>query len=207
VTGPPVLQIEGAGRRFRDYEAVRDVDLTLGAGERVALLGPNGSGKSTILRLVAGTLTPTAGSVRVLGHPAGSLDALAALGVSLSQERSFYLRLTGRANLEFFARMRGLARREAVARARELIEELELEEIAAKRVDRCSTGMVQQLAVARALLGEPALALLDEPTRSLDAGARDRMWAALERRPTLAALVATHREDDVEHCGRRFALA
>jgi ABC-type multidrug transport system ATPase subunit len=144
--------------------------------------------------------------VRVAGHPAGTLPALAATGVSLSQERSFYLRLTGRQNLEFFARMRGLGRGEARARVAALEAELELAAILAKRVDQCSTGMVQQLAVARALLGEPALLVLDEPTRSLDAAARERMWAALERRPALTALMATHRSEDVERCGGSLAL-
>jgi ABC-type multidrug transport system ATPase subunit len=206
VSAPPVLALEAATRRFDDLVAVDALDLVLRAGERTALLGPNGSGKSTVLRMVAGTLTPSSGDVRVLGHPAGSLPARQSIGASLSQERSFYLRLTGRQNLRFFARMRGFGRRAAATRVAALEEELELADIAGKRVDRCSTGMVQQLAVARALLGDPALVLLDEPTRSLDAGARERMWGALERRPQLGALIATHLPDDVEHCGASVVL-
>jgi ABC-2 type transport system ATP-binding protein len=206
VTGPPVLALEAVTRSFDGVVAVDSVDLELREGERTALLGANGSGKSTVLRMAAGTLSPTSGQVRVLGHEAGSLAARSALGASLSQDRSFYLRLTGRDNLRFFSRMRGMGRAQAAARVAEVEEELELGAIAPKRVDRCSTGMVQQLAIARALLGEPALILLDEPTRSLDAGARDRMWGALERRPALAALVATHRPEDVDHCGASVDL-
>jgi ABC-type multidrug transport system ATPase subunit len=198
--------MEGATRRFDDLLAVDELDLSLQAGERAALLGPNGSGKSTVLRLVAGTILPTSGRVRVLGHEAGTLPARESIGAALAQERSFYLRLTGRQNLRFFARMRGLSRGDAARHVAALEEELELADIAAKRVDRCSTGMVQQLAVARALLGDPALVLLDEPTRSLDTGARDRMWGALERRAQTAVLIATHRSEDVEHCGAEFDL-
>ena len=74
------------------------------------------------------------------------------------------------------------------------------------RVDRCSTGMVQQLAFARALLGEPELLLLDEPTRSLDEAAVERVWAALASRPSLALIIATHRHEDIERCERHLAL-
>ena len=98
----------------------------------------------------------------------------------------------------------------ASARARrqvdELVDELGLKQIAATRVDRCSTGMVQQLAFARALLGEPGLLVLDEPTRSLDEAALERLWAALAIRPSLALIIATHRHEDIERCERHLAL-
>ena len=101
-----VVSTRGLTRRFGDREVIRDFDLEIGAGERVALLGANGSGKTTIIRCIAGTLTPSAGDVRVLGHTAGTLAARSRIGVSLSQERSFYFRLSGRENLLFFARVR-----------------------------------------------------------------------------------------------------
>jgi ABC-type multidrug transport system ATPase subunit len=173
----------------------------------MAIVGPNGSGKSTILRCLAGTLVPTAGTVEIDGHRAGTRAARALVGVSLSQERSFELRLTGHVNLLLFGRLRGLGRRAARASVRRLEDELELGEVAAKRVANCSTGMTQQLAFARALLGDPRLLLLDEPTRSLDDDARERLWAALERRPDVSVLIATHREDDVDHCEAILDLA
>jgi len=202
----PILSIRGLTRRFGDFEAVARLDLDVAPGERVALLGANGSGKSTVLRCVAGSLAPSEGTVTVAGHPGGSAAARRLTGVSLSQERSFYLRLSGRENLEFFAAARVGRRANAVRAARAVEAELELEEIAAKRVDRCSTGMVQQLAVARALLADPALILLDEPTRSLDRAAVARMWGAVDRRPAAALLIATHRDEDVQRCGRRVEL-
>jgi ABC-type multidrug transport system ATPase subunit len=206
VSGDVALLIDGLGRSFGRREVVRDLGESLARGERLALCGPNGSGKTTVLRCVAGTVTPTSGRVVVFGHQAGSRAARRLIGVSLSQERSFYLRLSGRDNLLFAAGVRGISRREAVRRVAELEDELELGPILAERVARCSTGMVQQLALARALIGDPALMLLDEPTRSLDTSAYQRLWAAIEARPQLTLLIATHRDDDVHRCHRRLDL-
>jgi ABC-type multidrug transport system ATPase subunit len=201
-----VLSIESLNRRFGRREVVRSLDLAVEPGQRIALWGPNGSGKSTVLRCVAGTLLPSAGSVRIRGHEAGELAARRLVGASLSQERSFYLRLSGRANLLFFARMRYDNAREGARSVDALIEELEIADIAAQRVDRCSTGMVQQLALARAFLGDPVVLLLDEPTRSLDADARGRLWGALQRRRRAAALIATHLDEDVNLCDERVSF-
>jgi ABC-type multidrug transport system ATPase subunit len=207
LTGEPILTVESLARRFGGRDVVAGLDLDLRAGDRVALCGPNGAGKTTVLRCLAGTVAPTRGSVTVVGHPAGSLEARRRTGVSLSQDRSFYLRLSGRNNLLFFAGVRGIPRNEAVRIVDALEQELELGAILAKRVDRCSTGMVQQLAFARALLGTPRLLLLDEPTRSLDVEATERLWRAVEARPHLALLIATHRDDDVARCQRRIDLS
>jgi ABC-type multidrug transport system ATPase subunit len=199
-TSNAVLAVHGLRRSFGEHEVIKRLDLTLEQGERIALVGANGSGKSTVLRCIAGTLSPSGGTVSVAGHDPESLAARRLVGVSLSQERSFYLRLSGRENLLFFARLRGHARPAAQRMVAELEEELELSDILAERADRCSTGMILQLAFARALLGNPALLLLDEPTRSLDAGAVERLWRALDGRPPTAVLIATHREDDVDRC-------
>ncbi len=198
----PILSVRGLTRSFGDQVVVRDLDLDVRPGERVALRGPNGSGKTTILRCVTGALIPSAGEVDVAGHPAGSRAANRLLGASLSQERSFYLRLSGTDNLLFFAQLRHRTSADAGAQVRALEKELEIEQIAAKRMDSCSTGMLQQVAFARALLGEPRLFVLDEPTRSLDADAKKRLWAALDRRPDTAVVIATHLPDDLEHCDR-----
>jgi len=202
----PLVRIERLSRCFGERNAITDLNFVLGHGERVAVSGPNGAGKTTILRCVAGTLAPTSGRILIDEHPAGSIDARRLIGVSFSQERSFYLRLSGHANLLFFARLRGCTRRQAVDAVRALEQELELQEILPKRIDSCSTGMVQQLALARAILGEPSLLLLDEPTRSLDEEATARLWTALDNRPTAALLIATHRDDDVDRCDRRIDL-
>ena len=206
LTGELVLSVEGVARRFGERNVVDGFDLQLRAGERVALCGPNGSGKTTILRCIAGTVSATRGRMTVLGHQAGSIEARRSTGVSLSEERSFYLRLSGRDNLLFFAGIHGIGRSNARRLVKSLEDELELGAILGKRVDRCSTGMVQQLAFARTLIGSPRLLLLDEPTRSLDTEATERLWQAAEARPHLAVFMATHRDDDVARCHRRLDL-
>src|SRR5688572_3770992 len=196
-----MVDIRSLTRRFGEREVVSGLDLRLERGEGLALRGGNGSGKSTILRCVIGSMRPSEGEILIGGHQAGSVAAKRLIGATLSQERSFYLRLNGRQNLQFFARLCRNSRREADARVDRVVEELEIGDIAARRLDRCSTGMVQQLGYARALLAEPALLVLDEPTRSLDADAAARLWAAADRRPETAVLIATHRDEDVSHCG------
>lgn len=201
-----MILIDGLTRRFGRLTVLDGLSLHVASGERVGLFGPNGSGKTTLLRCVLGTVTPTAGTVTVGGHQAGAFAARSLIGVSLAQERSFYLRLTGHENLILFARLRNLSRRAAASRVGELLRELELTEIARKRADRCSTGQLQQLGFARALLGEPPVLLLDEPTRSLDHDARARVWAALERRRDRTVVVASHLDADIEACDRTIRL-
>ena len=201
-----MLVIEGLSRRFGAHDVIRALDLSVESGERLALRGPNGSGKTTLLRCIAGTLTPSGGAISVGGHPAGSVDASRLVGVSLSQERSFHLRLSGHDQLLFFARLRSASLEEAERDVVALEEELELVDIAARRVDKCSTGMVQQLAFARSLLCGPSLLILDESTRSLDKQAAARLWSALDRRAEVAVIMATHREEDFDRCSRQLDL-
>lgn len=178
--------------------------MSVARGERVALVGPNGSGKTTVLRCAAGTLLPTTGQVEVAGQPAGSSSTKHLVGVSLSQERAFYLRLSGHENLLFYASLRHSARRAAAREVSSIEEELEIGEIVKNRMDRCSSGMLQQVSLARALLGDPQLLLLDEPTRSLDTDAVTRLWDAVDRRSHMAVVIATHREDDLPHCDHQI---
>jgi ABC-type multidrug transport system ATPase subunit len=201
------LEVRGLSRRFGRLEVLSDLDLELGPGERLAVQGPNGSGKTTFLRCVTGTLAPSEGTVRVCDHEAGSMEARRRLGVSLSQERSFYLRLSGRDNLLFFSRLRHSRESDAQAAVDAAIDELELREIVPVRMNRCSTGMVQQVALARALLGAPRLLVLDEPTRSLDRGAVERLWRALDNRPRVTVVIATHRREDLDRCGTSLDLS
>ncbi len=202
----PMVVADALTRSFGERRVVGPLSSRVERGERVALVGPNGSGKSSFLRCVVGALTPSSGTLMVGGQAAGTRAARALIGASLSQERSFYLRLTGLANLLVFAQLRAPADR-ARADVRAVVEELELDEIVARRLDACSKGMVQQLALARALAGEPALLVLDEPTRSLDSAAIDRLWTAVERRPELTLLIATHRPEDVARCDRTLEFA
>src|SRR3954464_6319755 len=109
----PILTVAGLTRNFGDRDILRSFDLTIGTGDRVAVCGPNGSGKTTLLRCIAGTLTPSAGRGQIAEYQTGTLKAPRLTRLSFSQERSFYLRLSGRENLFFFARMRGVGAAEA----------------------------------------------------------------------------------------------
>jgi ABC-2 type transport system ATP-binding protein len=203
----PVLRIDALSRRFGEREPVHDVTVAIDAGERLALRGPNGSGKTTLIRCVTGALLPTRGTVAICGREAGTLDARRSLGAASAEPRSFAPGLTGRDSLRFAASLRVPGRRAAQREAEALVEELELDEIAARQLDDCSTGMLQQVAFAHALVGDPRLLVLDEPTRSLDDDAVERVWAALDRRRAAALLIASHSEDDVRRCSAVYDLA
>lgn len=172
--------------------ALAGVDLTLEAGEMVAVVGANGAGKSTLLRVAAGLVAPRRGRVESTVRPA--------LGVA--DQRSFYWRLSVRENLRFFAALE----RSPAARVDALLDSVGLAADRDLPVRACSTGMRARLGLARALLGDPRVLLLDEVERGLDAGARAELRQRLAswRAPDRAALVATH---DLDAAGAPFTRA
>jgi ABC-2 type transport system ATP-binding protein len=135
------------------------------------LLGPNGAGKTTLLRILCGLIDPTTGSVTVDG--VSPRDARSMIGFVPPGERTFYMRLSAIENLVFFARLHGMRRGDSIARARELIERVDLTGAIDRRVGTYSQGMLKRLAVARAMLTDPSVLLVDEATHDLDpTGAR-----------------------------------
>ena len=191
------MGVAGVSKRYGSTVALRDVDLEVPCGEVTVLLGRNGAGKGSLIRVLATAVLPDAGRVWVDG-----VDALAdprsarqRLGVVLGEERSHFWRLSGAKNLEFFAALHGHRRstgQEAAARALAVVG---LSDVAERRVDRYSTGMRGRLGIARALLGDPAALLLDEPTRSLDPAAASEIRTLvreLAERRGVAVLLATH---------------
>ena len=205
-----VVELSRASRSFGRRRALMDVSLHVGAGEVHALLGPNGAGKTTLLRVLAGLIVPTTGSVSVLGRD-GTRDDRAlrqSIGLVPSGDRTFYLRLNGVENLGFFGRLHGLPRRRAVARSLEVLELVGLAEAARVPVGEYSHGMQKRLSVARALLTDPALLLVDEATHDLDPqGART--VRDLVRRIALggtAVVWATQRLDEIRGFAERVTL-
>jgi ABC-2 type transport system ATP-binding protein len=166
----PVIEAEDVSRRFGAHPALVAVSLRVRSGEIRGLLGPNGAGKTTLLRILAGLATPSSGRVMVLGRDAAREDRLVrqAIGLVPSGDRSFYLRISGLENLVFFARLHGLRRRRAVARSLEVLDSVGLAGAARTPVGEYSHGMQKRLSVARALLTEPAVLLVDEATHDLD---------------------------------------
>jgi ABC-2 type transport system ATP-binding protein len=164
------VELHSLRRCFGDKVALAGLDLRVDAGQICALLGPNGAGKTTLIRTLTGLIAPTDGSALVDGidvaaHP---LSARRRIGFFPSGDRTFYLRISGRENLAFFGRLYGLSRRDALARADQRLADVELTEAANQRVGTYSHGMQKRLAMARALLLEPAVLLIDEATHDLD---------------------------------------
>src|SRR5262245_42417582 len=155
-------------RKFKPpVEALRDVSFEIHAGEIFGLIGPNGAGKTTLIKIIATLIQPTAGRVSVTGSDTRTVDEDVRRNVGLAgaEERSFYWRLTAEQNLLFFARLHGLSNRISRRRTAELFELLELQDVSGRRFAELSTGNKQRLAVARAMLAQPRVLLLDEPTR------------------------------------------
>ena len=159
------IEVKHVSKRYGKIEAVRDVTLDLAPGEATALVGHNGAGKTTLLKLMLGLVHPTAGTIRVLGDnpAAGEFAARRKLGY-LPENVSFNAALTGREILSFYARLKG----EPVAKALGLLDRVGLGSASARRVATYSKGMRQRLGLAQALIGEPQVLLLDEPTTGLD---------------------------------------
>jgi ABC-2 type transport system ATP-binding protein len=190
-------------------EALRDVSFEVETGEIFGLIGRNGAGKTTLTKIVATLVQPTTGSVAVREHDSVTDDehVRREIGLATAEERSFYWRLTSEQNLLFFARLHGLSDRIAKQRIGDLFAKLELEEVARRRFGELSTGNKQRLAVARAILTNPPVLLLDEPTRSLDplAAARMREMIRLlaQQDPPVTIFLTSHNLGEVETlCGR-----
>lgn len=193
-------------------EALREVSFDVRSGEIFGLIGRNGAGKTTLTKIVATLVQPTTGDVLVLGDDSVRHDEAVRrkVGLATAEERSFYWRLTAEQNLMFFARLHGLSDRTAKQRIRELFGKLELEEVARRRFGEMSTGNKQRLAVARAMLSQPPVLLLDEPTRSLDPLAAARMLALIrslaQQDSPVTIFLTSHNLAEVETLCERVAI-
>lgn len=193
-------------------EALRGVTLAVQPGEFFGLFGPNGAGKTTFIRVLATLVTPAAGAARVAGWDVrrDAARVRAAIGLVFSNEHSFYGRLSGRQNLEFFGALQNLTPRAARGRAAELLAFFGLERAADAPVQSYSTGMRQKLNVARALLHDPAVVFLDEPTKGLDALTAEALRALLRRelveRQGKTILLTTHDLQEMEQLCNRVAI-
>src|SRR5262249_40849212 len=211
----PFLRLKKALRRkFKPpVEAVRDVSFEVREGEIFGLIGPNGAGKTTLTKIVATLVQPTVGQVTVKGYDSVHDDVAVRRNVGLAgaEERSFYWRLTAEQNLLFFARLHGLSGDQATRQISELLSMLQLEDSAKKRFAELSTGNKQRLSVARAMLADPPVLLLDEPTRSLDPLAAARMRATIkslarDESKRVTVFLTSHNLAEVEELCDRVAI-
>jgi ABC-2 type transport system ATP-binding protein len=190
----PLLRALRVARRYGDVEALAPTDLELVAGETVALVGANGAGKSTLLAILAGAIDPSEGTV----------ETHARVGW-VPQRPAHYSRLSARENLELFAQLENV--RDARAAATQMLERFGLPD-AQRPSGELSVGNRQRLNVALALLGEPRVLLLDEPTASLDPGQRRRVWEVADalRVEGGAVCFATQNLEEIEHATRTIVL-
>jgi len=205
-----VIEVRDLQRRFGDFYAVRSLTFEVHRGEVFGLLGANGAGKSTTFRMLCGLLPPSGGELRVAGADlrTAAADARARIGY-MSQKFSLYGNLSVRENLEFFAGAYGLGRRRRRERIAWALSEFDLAPVREAAGSELPLGFQQRLALACALMHEPQILFLDEPTSGIDPVARRGFWrrinALAERGVTV--LVTTHSMEEAEYCDRLMLIA
>ncbi|MCX6405974.1 MAG: ABC transporter ATP-binding protein [Propionibacteriales bacterium] len=202
MTSTPVLHVDHVTRSFGDRPAVADVTLEVRAGQVVGLLGPNGAGKTTLLSMVSGLRTPDRGTVRVLGLDPRLPRNRAALGVT-PQETGLPESLTAAEVVRFVADHHA-----DPLPVREALDRFGIADLADRRCGGLSGGQQRRLACALALVGRPALVLLDEPTTGLDVEARHALWDGIRshRDDGVAVLLTSHHLEEVEQLSDRVAV-
>lgn len=201
----PILDVRGLGRRFGDFDAVRDVTFQVPAGEIFGYLGANGAGKSTTIRMLCGLLAPTTGTATVLGHDVVRAPEAVKRGIGyMSQRFSLYPDLTVAENLDFFGGAYGLSGRALRGRIDAVVDEAGLAPVRDRLTAALPGGIQQRVALANALLHDPRLLFLDEPTAGVDPAARREFLAIVRRRVRAGATVflTTHYLDEAEYCRR-----
>jgi lipooligosaccharide transport system ATP-binding protein len=205
----PLIHAQGLVKRFGDFTAVDGIDVDVAPGEAFGFLGPNGAGKSSTMRMIGCVSRPTAGTLRILGmDPHRQGPAIRArLGV-VPQLDNLDPELSVAENLVTYAGYFGIPRRSAKAKAAELIDFVQLTERAGAKVEPLSGGMKRRLTIARALVNDPEIVLLDEPTTGLDPQARHLVWERLFRlkQQGVTLVLTTHYMDEAEQLCDRLVV-
>jgi ABC-2 type transport system ATP-binding protein len=204
-----MIETVGLSKRFDDFQAVSAVDLRVAAGEVLALLGPNGAGKTTTVRMLTSILRPSAGQARVAGYDVVTQapQVRRSVGV-LTEHHGLYMRMRSEEYLGFFAELYGLAPAAGRARAAELLDRFGMRDAVGKRLGEYSKGMRQKLALIRAMLHNPPVLLLDEPTSAMDPLSarlvRDAIVAL--RSEQRAVILCTHNLTEAEQLADQIAV-
>ena len=203
-----VLTVDRLAKSFGSRHAVRDVSFSVSRGETVAFLGPNGAGKSTTLRMIAGFLEPDAGDAIIQGSSILAARTRAQLSLGyLAEGAPLYLDLTVANFLGFLARTHGLTRTEARAAIERVAEDAAIKDVLLRPIETLSKGYRRRVALAGAIVHDPPLLILDEPTDGLDPNQKMAMRALIERMAKdKAILISTHQLDEVEAMCSRAVL-
>jgi ABC-2 type transport system ATP-binding protein len=213
--GRPAIELSGLTKRYRRgrgwFTAVSDVTLGVPRGQVIGLLGPNGAGKTTTIKMACGLILPTAGTIRLNGYDVGRRrsDAVRQIGAVLEGSRNVYWPLTAWQNLMYFGRLKGLRTAEVRPRAERLLADLGLWDRRDENVGSFSRGMQQKVAIAAALITDPPILLLDEPTIGLDVEAARtvRDWIAhLSADEGKTIVLTTHQLAIVQELAGRIAV-
>lgn len=199
----PVITARDIVQRFGHQEVLSGVSLDVAKGEIIGLLGPSGAGKTTFVNIIAGVTTPVSGEVLAFGEPMPRLDLMRRMGY-MAQSDALYLDLTARENLEFFGALYGLGGAELRAARVRALELARLEVDPRKQARDYSGGMRRRLSLATALIHDPEVLILDEPTIGLDPLHRVDIWESFRRMTALGRtlVVTTHVMDEAERCDR-----
>jgi lipooligosaccharide transport system ATP-binding protein len=205
-----LIQAKGLTKRYGEFTAVGGIDFSVAKGESFGFLGPNGAGKSTTMRIIAATLTRTSGDITILGKDPAERgpEIRAHLGV-VPQQDNLDQALTVSDNLYIYGRYFGLSRKFIRAKIDELLDFAQLTEKRDVKVEALSGGMKRRLTIARALISEPEILMLDEPTTGLDPQARHILWDRLFRlkEQGVTLLITTHYMDEAEQlCDRLMVM-
>ena len=204
-----LIHARGLTKRFGDFTAVDAIDFDVAPGEAFGFLGPNGAGKTSTMRMIACVSPISAGTLRILGldPTADGPRIRARLGV-IPQQDTLDTELSVKDNLVIYGRYFGLARSEAARRADDLLEFVQLEDRATSKVEPLSGGMKRRLSIARSLINDPSLMLLDEPTTGLDPQARHLVWDRLYRlkQRGVTLVLTTHYMDEAEQLCDRLVV-
>ena len=200
------IEIDHLGKKYQEVIALNDLTLQVGKGELFGLLGPNGAGKTTTINILCGLLKPTSGTAKVCGYDVikESANVKELIGVC-PQETAIYPYLTGAENVELFGNLYAMNKAELNARSNMLLTKMGLEEEAKRRAGKYSGGMKRRLSLVLALINDPQIAFLDEPTVAMDPQSRHAVWdflKELEREEKTIILTTHYMEEAEELCDR-----